>query len=148
MSTIPVWPGFVPMDAGRYHDLADLAGEAVLVRHDVPLGLPVATADLPPDCDTVVYIMVNTSRFACYAGQFQRPNRRSGVAAERFREHLQEESKLEEWLEVWVIPLRSDTPCDQVLALESAVAARLGVPVRNRQARPRAARRARMAARV
>ena len=145
MSGIPVWPGYLPMDAGRYHDLADLVGEAVLVRHDVPVALPVATADLPADCDTVVYVVTNTSGFACYVGKFQRPNRRSGVAVERFREHLQEGSKLEDWREVWVIPLRSDTPGDKVLALESAVAARLGVPVRNRQARPRAARRARLA---
>jgi hypothetical protein len=123
------------MDRGRYVELAKLAGPHLLghALDAIAVGAPSG------DEQRAVYVVENRDGRTCYAGQ-SRPIPVPGAAGRRVCEHLRDKSKAQEWRRYWVFPLRPDTPPGVINALERSVAARLGLPLRNRTWRTRATR--------
>jgi len=124
------------MTPERYAALAALAGEWLLEHRDMPV--PVGERS---GCEQRgVYIAVDVQGRACYAGKTRPQLRPAAALAGRVRQHQTEPSKRAEWAAYWALPLRSDTPPWAVDRLEVDVCARLGLPLRNRRWRARAAR--------
>ncbi|TDD03135.1 hypothetical protein E1181_21400 [Saccharopolyspora terrae] len=118
------------MTPDRYAGLARLAGPWLEEYRDCPILLDQCSGSE----QRAVYVVVNEDGRACYCGK-TRPTRvlRHGAAVIRLRQHTRlGSSKREEWAAYWVLPLLPETPDTFVDWLERTIAARLGLPLRNR----------------
>ena len=128
-----VWVGVVRMDEDRYRVLGRLAGAALVEMRAYPVDVGEPSGD---ECKAV-YVGVNRSGYACYAGQTRPPSVGRNAAGRRIGQHMRDTSKRTEWCQYWTFPLADDTDDRHIDAFERAVCARLGLPLRNRRWRRR-----------
>jgi hypothetical protein len=124
-----VWSGVVVMDELRYRTLARLAGDALLELRPYP----VPVGQRSGDERRAVYVGVNRSGYACYAGRTRPSAAPADAAARRIRQHLLEASKRAEWCEYWTFPFEETADARDIDDFEPAVCARLGLPLRNQR---------------
>lgn len=83
-----------------------------------------------PSYPVAVYVAVGLSGEVLYVGSVCRPDDPAGVAS-RMEEHLRKLDRLQTWAQLYVVPLRADTPLTTVRRIEGRIGAHLA-PVMNR----------------
>ncbi|MEU9199603.1 hypothetical protein [Streptomyces sp. NPDC048332] len=106
------------MKKGTYMALADLC-ESYLVCA-MPERLASAPEAMPP-ASCAVYVAVDERGAVCYVGSVCRPNDEQGLGS-HVAEYLTDLPKAEKWAGVYALPLRPDTPENEVRRIGGDIA--------------------------
>jgi hypothetical protein len=116
------------MTSQRHEEVARHAGD--LAVHPLPRGGFVDDHD-DVVATTGVYIVCTRTDEVLYTGSACRPRDPRGLI-KRMREHLKKEERRMRWLRAWLVPMRSDTPREQVRIVEGMIGRDLGCPANQR----------------
>lgn len=90
----------------------------------IPEPIAIGHGDPVPDVPVAVYIAVGVTGAVLYVGSVVRPKDSAG-AGSRLGEHLRNHAKFASWNQLYLIPLKSSTPVEEVRRIEGRIGAHL-----------------------
>jgi hypothetical protein len=106
----------------NYEALCSYAGEQL--ADPMPTMIRIGSGEAIPDVSVAVYVAVGVEGQVLYVGSVSRPQDPGGVRR-RLAEHRRRLDRLNSWDGLYLIPLRTDTPLDEVRRIEGRVGAHL-----------------------
>lgn len=106
----------------NYDAMCAYAGEHLAQR--LPVAVAIGKGEPIPAISCGVYIAVGLVGEVLYVGSVVRPKDSRGVHA-RIVEHLRKVDRFENWAELWIVPLRPETPAEEVRRIEGRIGAHL-----------------------
>lgn len=122
----------------NYDALCAYAGE--FLYSPWPSPIEVGRGQLVPPLSVGVYVAVGIDSRVLYVGSVWRPTDEYGVRS-RVEEHLRQHARQESWNQVFIVPLKSETPLPEVRRIEGRIGAHLRPTMSNALPKLRAPKR-------
>ena len=108
------------MKQAEYVSLTKYAGVSLAWSHPWPVP---ARVPFPLNLEAAIYIAYGRDRHCRYVGSVARID--TGGLSSRIADHLRDSQKRETWTDLWVLPLKPDTPLVSIRKLEGVIGAHL-----------------------
>lgn len=106
----------------NYDALCRYAGTYLDERSPEPVAI--GRGETVPDIRVAVYVAVGVDGTVLYVGSVVRPQNPVGVRS-RLEEHLRKQERFETWDQLFLVPLKVDTPLGEVRRVEARIGAHL-----------------------